>query len=77
MHPEAPATGHLDTAFLRFPSLQANAERVPQFRVILTQAARFKCINMKASRFALRAVKILRPVSALVRSNGRIAARTR
>jgi hypothetical protein len=30
MHPEGPAIGHLDTAFLVFISLQANAEMVPK-----------------------------------------------
>jgi hypothetical protein len=34
MHPEGPATGHLDTGFLGFPlSLKQNAEMVPKFQV--------------------------------------------
>jgi hypothetical protein len=33
MHPEGPATGHLDTGFLGFLCLQANAEMVPNFQV--------------------------------------------
>jgi hypothetical protein len=33
MHPEGPATGHLDTGFLGFLCFKANAEMVLKFKV--------------------------------------------
>jgi hypothetical protein len=33
MHPEVPATGHLDIGFLSFPVFKTNAEMVANFQV--------------------------------------------
>jgi hypothetical protein len=47
VHPEGPASGHLDRSFSGFLCLQANAEMIPSSRLLLR---RFSCTPLPAFR---------------------------